>query len=257
MPETLETADGAPVPLDDTDARFAAAMAAPRGDEPEHPAPPERPPADPEAPFGRKIDGTPKKRPGGRPPTRPREITAPPAAAGSSSARSSPPSAGPQDYTGGLTEFSEALWMVLAATPVPWETIRIRVRAQAWVLAQNQAGVVQGVNIMAQHNGTVRAGVEKLTTGSAGWVLPAVMALAPFGVQTALIWRAPPNGDMEALAAQTEAAWERTFASMRAEFEGAMSAPADDPVTPEGGRAGAAAAASGAGNDPSSPAAAA
>src|SRR5690242_14948524 len=102
MAETLTTADGKPVGLDDTDARFAAAMAAPRADEPEHPAPPRHDPADPDAPYGRKLDGTPKLRPGGRPPKkpRPREIPAPAAAAqgGQSGPKAVPAAA---DYTAG------------------------------------------------------------------------------------------------------------------------------------------------------------
>lgn len=221
MGETL-TVDGQAVKLDESEARFAAAMAAPRSDDPEHPAPPAREPVDPEAPYGRRLDGKPKVRPGGRPP-KPREITAAPARPPGSAASAA---AAPLDYSTGLAEFAEALWMVMAATPIPWDEIRVKVRAQAWVLRQNSEGVVSGVNIMAQHNATIRTGVEKLTTGSAGWVLPAVMALAPFGVQTAMIWRSPANGDMLDLAAETEAAWKDTFANMRAEFEAEMAAAA-------------------------------
>lgn len=228
MPETLQTADGRPVALDDTDQAFAAAMAAPRPDDPEHPAPPRRDPVDPDAPFGRTLDGRPKKRPGGRPPKpRQRELPAPPS--GPQGGQGAPkPAPAAADYTGGLTEFTDALWMVMAATPVPWDTVRIRVRAQAYVLQANQAGVVRGVNLMAQHNGTIRWGVEKLTTGEAGWVLPAVMALAPFAVQTGMIWRAPPNGDMEVLAQHTEQQWADTFAAMQADLAGAAAAAAQN-----------------------------
>jgi hypothetical protein len=215
MPEVLATADGRRIDLDESDRAFAAAMAAPRRDEPEAPAPPKREPVDPEAPYGRKVDGTPKKSPGGRPP-KPRVIEAPRGAEKPQDGRKD--AAPAQDYSQGLSEFTEALWMVLAATPVPWPEMRVKVRAQAYVLQANQGGVVQGVNAMAQHNGTIRWGVEKLTTGSAGWVLPAVMALAPFAVQSAMIWRAPANGDMERIAAETERQWEETFAAMKAEF---------------------------------------
>src|SRR5579859_4193039 len=98
MPEVLATADGRKVDLDESDRAFAAAMAAPRGDEPEAPAPPKREPVDPEAPFGRKVDGTPKKSPGGRPP-KPREMEAPKDAKG----KEEPGSA--QKYAQGLAEF--------------------------------------------------------------------------------------------------------------------------------------------------------
>jgi hypothetical protein len=59
--EGLKTPAGDEV---DLDGAFARAMAAPEPDEPAPPAPPRK---DPDAPYGRKVDGTPKKRPGGRP----------------------------------------------------------------------------------------------------------------------------------------------------------------------------------------------
>jgi hypothetical protein len=104
--------------------------------------------------------------------------------------------------------------MVLAAAPVPAEGIRLKLRAQAKVLKDNQPGLCQGVNLMAQHNGTIRRGVEALTMGSAGWVLPAVMAVAPFAVQSAALWKADP-AQLADMAAQTEAEWDEQFAAMR------------------------------------------
>jgi hypothetical protein len=61
MPEGLQTPAGDKVELDHD---FAAAMAAPESDEPIATAPPRR---DREAPYGRKLDGSPKAGPGGRP----------------------------------------------------------------------------------------------------------------------------------------------------------------------------------------------
>jgi hypothetical protein len=68
MPEGLQTVDGKPVDLEQAEKQFHASMAAPSSDEPMAPAPPK---VDHEAPYGRKADGTPRKRaPGpGRPPT--------------------------------------------------------------------------------------------------------------------------------------------------------------------------------------------
>jgi hypothetical protein len=66
MPETLLTEDGQALDLDAAERDFARSMAAPEPSEPQAPAPPKRV-TDPEAPFGRKVDGTPKKAPGGRP----------------------------------------------------------------------------------------------------------------------------------------------------------------------------------------------
>lgn len=236
MPEQLTTADGTQLDLDDSEQRFAAAMAAPPAGqpEPEAPAPPRREPVDPEAPYGRRLDGTPKKAPGGRPP-KPREIEAAAAAAGGGSGRpgeSRKTATGgqdPRDYTQGLIEFAEALHMVLSAVPVPHDELRVRVRVQAHVIKTNEAGLASGVNMMAQHNGTIRTGVEKLTTGSAGWVLPAVMAIAPFAVQTAALWRAPVAGDMEEVAAAVEDEWKNTFEAMKAEFTAEQAAAAEAP----------------------------
>jgi hypothetical protein len=228
MPETL-TVDGRPVDLDDSEQRFAAAMAAPPADAPEAAAPPKRDAPDPEAPYGRKADGTPRKsRPGpGRPP-KPRMIEAP-----KDQDQGKAKASTAQDYTTGLTEFTDALWMVMAATPIPHDSMRVRIRAQAYVLKTNQAGVVTSVNTMAQHNATIRGGVEKLTMGSAGWVLPAVMALAPFAVQSAAIWRAPVEGDMRTLADQTEADWSATFAAMQADLVKAQQEAADQAAAAE------------------------
>lgn len=213
--ETLSTADGQRVDLDESDAEFARAMAAPGPDEPEAPAPPKRDPADPEAPYGRKVDGTPKKAPGGRPP-KPRMIEAP--ASSGSQGKGSKDSPPPADYTAALVEFTSALCLVMGTVPVPHDELRVRVRAQSWVLEQNQGNVASAVNAMAQHNATIRTGVEKLTMGNAGWVLPAVMTMVPFAVQTAAIWRAPVEGDMRTLADNVESGWKAKFEAMKADF---------------------------------------
>lgn len=227
MPETLATADGQKIDLDQTDAEFAKAMAAPSSADPQHPAPPKRPDATPEAPYGYKADGTPRRSAGGRPP-KPREIEAPKTTGKTGGKGEARP--GPADYTQGLTDFTDALWMVMAATPVPWEDVRVRVRAQAYVLRSNQAGVVSAVNTMAQHNGTIRTGVEKLTSGNAGWVLPAVMALAPFAVQSASIWRAPANGQMVEVAEETERQWAEVFKAMTEEMAAPEAQPEPEPA---------------------------
>jgi hypothetical protein len=225
MAEGLATAGGERIDLSDPDRAFGAAMAAPRADDPQHPAPP---PIDPDAPFGRKVDGTPKKRPGGRPPKTPaaRTTTAvPPPGDGKGPA-------GPADYQEGLTEFFDGVWLALAATPVPAEALRIRVRAQAAVLKANQEGLARGVNVAAQHNGQIRWAVEKVTTGNGAWLLPAMFAVAPFAVQTAQVWRVPVEGDLRNLAEATEAEWDKMFAGLKdqlAELAGEAAAAAAGP----------------------------
>lgn len=215
MPEGLATADGFTLDLDDSERAFAAAMAAPPADDPEHPAPPRREPVDPEAPFGRKVDGTPKKARGGRPP-KPRVQEAP-AGAGKPAAglKAVPPV---RDFSAPLAEFVQGVWMAAAATPVPWPELRTKVRAQAYLLKANAGGIVQGVNTMAQHNAMIRRGVEVLTTGSAGWVLPAMFALTPFVAQTAALWRSPLTEAAEQMAAATEAEWEAAVTEIKAEM---------------------------------------
>ena len=212
MPEQLVTADGAAVSVEESERIFAAAMAAPPASDPEMPLPPA---FDPGAPHGRKLDGTPKKAPGGRPP---KARTLPPVPAVSPAPAGTKTTA--PDYTRPLAEFTDGLWMVLAAVPVPEGNLRIRVRAQAHILKANQPGVVTAVNSMAQHNATIRWGVEKLTLGSAGWVLPAVMALAPFAVQSAQIWRTEPTEGMILAAKDTEQEWDKLLGEMKAQLDG-------------------------------------
>src|SRR5579859_4233923 len=210
MPETLATADGRKIDLDDSDRAFAAAMAAPRGDEPEAPAPPKREPTDPEAPFGRKMDGTPKKAPGGRPP-KPREIEAPKDAKG----KEQPGSA--QKYAQGLAEFLSGVQLALAVLPCPNEAVRIHARYQSAVIGQTGDGLATGLGTVAEHNSVVRWGVEKLTQGGGAWIFPAALAIAPFAVSTALLWKAPVTAEMAGVADRIEA---EAMARLKAEMEG-------------------------------------
>jgi hypothetical protein len=217
MPEGLATAEGERIDFDQTERKFAAAMAAPSPDDPEAPAPPDVPAADPEAPWGRTADGRPKRKPGRPPKNRARTVPgsqvskAEPAAKGGKGDSQARPG---RDYTEGLSDFTQLLWMGLAGLPIPGDERRIRCRVQAAVLKENQAGVVSGVNIMAQHSGPVRWVVEKLATGEASWIFPAVLALMPFAVQTSMLWRVPVNGDMAKMAEGVESEFGEVFASI-------------------------------------------
>lgn len=218
MPEGLATAEGERIDFDQTEREFAAAMAAPSSDDGEAQGPPDVPPIDPEAPYGWTKEGAPKRRPG-RPPKQDKARTVP----GSSVSKATAPpkggkgdsqAQGPRDYSEGLSDFTQLLWMGLAGLPIPGDERRIRCRVQAAVLKENQAGVVSGVNIMAQHNGVIRWGVEKLATGEASWIFPAILALMPFAVQTSMLWRVPVNGDMAKMAEGVENEFSEVFSSI-------------------------------------------
>jgi len=205
MAEGLATADGQKIDLDDVDREFAAAMAAPSSDEPEAPAPPDMPPYDPEAPYGRKIDGTPKKAPGGRP-AKPRTTTqkALPAGGSQKDAKGGKDAGDATTYAKGLEEFFAGIALALAVLPIPADEIRIRCRVQAHVLKETGDGLAAGLGSCAEHNSVARWAVEKVTKGGGAWVFPAALAIAPFAVQTAAVWKAPVEGDMRTAADRIE-----------------------------------------------------
>lgn len=226
MAEGLATADGERIDLGDVDRDFAAAMATPSADDPEHPAPPDVPPVDPDAPYGRKLDGSPKTRPGGRPPkarTTTRAITAGP---GKGKDAKAEPQA---DYATGLKEFLAGVALGLAVLPIPSEDARIRCRVQAHVIKENNEGLAAGLSITAQHNGVVRWAVEKVTQGGGAWVFPAALAIMPFVVQTSMLWKAPVEGDMTEMANKVE---EQALKEFKAEMGIQEDEPADANSTP-------------------------
>jgi hypothetical protein len=205
MAEGLATADGQKIDLDNVEQEFAAAMAAPSADDPEAPAPPDMPPYDPEAPYGRKVDGSPKKAPGGRP-AKPRTTTQKAIGGGSEKdAKGGKDEPQASTYAKGLEEFFAGIALALAVSPIPGrDELRVRCRVQAHVLKQTGDGLAAGLGTTAEHNGVVRWGVEKLTKGGGAWVLPAALAVAPFSVQTYMLWKAPVEGDMRLMADHIE-----------------------------------------------------
>jgi hypothetical protein len=218
MPEGLATAEGEKIDLDHVEQDFARAMAAPLATDPEAPAPPDIG-TDPEAPFGRRVDGSPKKSRGGRPPKeRPRTQETPKALTGKQEPGKDKDKEPGPGHAQGLSDFTEVLWMALAGLPIPGDERRIRCRVQAAVLKENQAGVVGGVSIMAQHNGVIRWGVERLVGGGGAWIFPAALALMPFAVQTTMLWKAPVNGDMQEMAGKVEEEFSEVFASILKEM---------------------------------------
>ena len=226
MAEGLSTVDGEDLALDRAEQEFAAAMAAPPADGPAAAAPAKRPPRpadDPDAaPHGWTwADGEwrPKKAPG-RPSTagdKPRVTTGPAAPAKAATAKPGPKAAVSQparDYRKTVAESVEALWFVLATTPVPDKAfglnlagVRTRLRVQAALLESNVDGLTNGLNTLGQHNKMVGRALDRLASGEGGlWVLPACMMLAPFVAQTGQLWAGQLDGqvDMAAVAAQVE-----------------------------------------------------
>lgn len=218
MAEGLATADGEKIDLDDVETQFAAAMAAPPADDPEAPAPPDIGPVDPEAPYGRTIEGKPKKGPGGRPPRDKARVTnkaieAPQKPAdGAKGGAKANTAAG---YAAGLAEFLGGVQLALAVLPFPSDSIRVHARYQSAVLEKTGDGLASGLGTIAEHNGMVRWGVEKLTQGGGAWIFPAAMAIAPFAVSTAMLWKAPVTPEMAAGADKIEA---EAMARLKAEM---------------------------------------
>lgn len=218
MPEGLATADGETIDIDRVEQEFAAAMAAPAGDEAEAASPPDIGLVDPEAPFGRKADGTPKKGPGGRPPKdRPRVTDKAPKALSGPQKGGKTGGTAPSavDYAKGLEEFLAGLALGLAVIPVPNDAVRVRCRYQSAVIEQTGDGLAKGVGMVAEHNGVARWAVEKLTQGGGAWVFPAAMAIAPFAVSSAMLWRSPVTAEMAQGAEQIQG---QAMAKLRAEM---------------------------------------
>ncbi len=156
--ETGEPIDVPPVATPTPDQEWAAAMAAPEPDEKQAPAPPKK---DPEAPYGRRADGTPKKRPGGRPPKAKQQVKA--EKPRTQSART--------DFTEPLDDVARLAWGVLAVT-APADAAAVKTHAP---------GMVKAWNALAQENQAVARGIEWLTTGSAYGAV--VMATVPLVLQ--------------------------------------------------------------------------
>ncbi len=228
MAEALATLEGEPIAIDQAEAAFAAAMAAPAADRPGMPAPARKPPepaADPQtAPHGWTwTDGEwrPKKAPG-----RPRSADkarvteakpdAPKSTTKTPPAGSVPPRGSPAvDFSSVIKDVAETVWFGLATTPVPDQAfgynlrgLRTRLRVQAAIVEENLDALAGGVAMVAKHNRFVQRACERLATGEGGlWVLPATTMLAPFVAATAQLWsgRLADENQLEQIAEATEA----------------------------------------------------
>lgn len=175
------------------------------------------PVTDPEAPYGWIKD---PKAPGGkRPKLRPgkqAKSETPPRQRPATKTRSAATvgQGSTEKHAKAVTGLTEGVWVLLAAIPpadlsVPGTKINVkdvssRSRAQAEILETNQAGLVQGLVMIADHSAPVSKALLKLDSkDSPIWVMPAMMALLPFVVQSMAMYSAPINGEVQAMAERT------------------------------------------------------
>ena len=182
-------------------------------------AAPKTPVTDPEAPYGWIKD---PKAPGGkRPKLRPgkqAKSEPPPRERPTNRARSAPKGTTAPDgakITADVTALVQGTWLLLAAVPesefkIPGtkmtvSDVSVRTRAQAAILEDNGESIVRGLVMTAQHSPTVAKVIAKAGEESGpAWIIPAMMALMPFVVQSAAMWNAPAAGDVARLADRTK-----------------------------------------------------
>jgi hypothetical protein len=193
MAELLIGPDGSPVDVDAAEEAFNAAMAAPApGEQPDYPAPPRRD-------YGTKADGTPKRaagRPRKDPADKARTVRALPPPPVKDKAKGGGSRPVTDDYSEALNNFGAAVWMGLAAIPVP------HTQALGAVWKHQLPAQVQAWNLAAQQDPGVRHAVEKLSSGPT-WLIGIAVATAPLvGAAVAIVRDPQVRAD---LAQQTQA----------------------------------------------------
>lgn len=193
MPKLI-TPDGA-LDGDEVEQRFAAAMAADEPTEPIAAAPPRKEessqatgPADADRRHTR-ARTTSASSPSSPSKTR----------RGKGAAAPQPPAEG--HYVRPVSEFLQALTIAGALAPLPAGPTETRIRLQGALINKHTPGLATAIDAAARNNTVIRRGVEALTMGSAGWVLPAVLAVAPFAAESAGLWRGQITEEMSAAAA--------------------------------------------------------
>lgn len=190
MPK-LETPGGEQLDAEEVNRRFAQAMAEPEPDEPLAPAPEPKTDPEPSAPDNdRRHDKA-------------RTSTAT-AGRGRGGARRGKHSAKAAEqepmaeghYVRPVLEWLQSAVIVGAVAPLPPGGLRVRARLQAATIGAHSPELAKAVDSAARHNAMIRRGVESLTMGPAGWVLPAVLMIAPFAAQSLTLWRSPVDEDM-------------------------------------------------------------
>lgn len=198
---TFVTPDG-DLDEDTVNKEFAAAMVAPPADEPTAPAPPRKAASEDAQKAAEPADDAKHDKPrrtsstGGSGRGRGR--------GGAKKTDATPPPA-EGAYVQPVSEFLQSLTIVGALAPIPSGPLQTRVRLQAHLVNMHAPGLATAIDSAARHNELIRKGVESLTMGSTGWVLPAVLAVAPFAAQSLGLWRADVSEDMVAVAKTFEA----------------------------------------------------
>lgn len=209
MPK-LTTPDGQQLDDAEVQQQFAEAMAAPEPDEPMAPAP-ERQAGDEQTGRRRRTRADDATAGDERRHTRAR-TTGSRAGQTRGGGRRDAKAEVSQSYAEPIGEFLQALTITGAVAPLPRSPLMVRVRLQANLVAEHSAGLTKGIDAAAQNNAVIRRGVEALTMGSAGWVLPAVLAVAPFAASSYALWRSDVTQEMAEDAFKFEAAVKETLA---------------------------------------------
>lgn len=190
--------------------------APPAGDAVSAPArrPPE-PPTDPDkAPHGWTYRGGEwrPKRPAGRPRKviPPKVINSTAATRDPVAAKSKKPPAA--DHRKELVELADSAIFLMSSVPIPdvlfgydMRGLRVKIRAQAAITKAHTPAVPHAVNEIAKHNDWIARIVESASSGKSGvWVMPVLLALAPFAVQTAALWTSEITADLVTTAKAVE-----------------------------------------------------
>jgi hypothetical protein len=123
-----------------------------------------------------------------------------------------------------LTELGQALWFFAAATPLPDDVtlfgrkftgLRVRTRVQAAVIEQNLGNLVQVGQVMANNVPAFRSALINLARGEGGsWIIPAMVYVLPFALQSFGTWRDPIGPESVELAERVEANAAEALADM-------------------------------------------
>lgn len=186
----LKDGSGAVIDVVAGEKEFAKAMAAPEPAGPPVVTAPAPPAVDPEAPYGRKVDGTPKTGPGGRPPKnadKPRVQSQAEATATNSGEA--------VDYTTGLLQVGSLVHAGLVLVPP------MHPQAALWKGCLPQMATAW--NYAAQCNPTVKTGVAWLATSDAGWIAAVALATLPLVQGSIQLWSDPHGETAQALRAAT------------------------------------------------------